>query len=85
MAELSISPESMGAITGDFFSDIRPDAGAVFLMQWKSGIIVEQFADAADPAYVYRIVLGFLGVKTLPALLVYLRIEEARPGVADSG
>jgi len=59
--------------------------GAVFLMQWASGAIVERFADAADPAYAYRVVFGFLGVATLAALLVYLRIEDAKPSTADAG
>jgi sugar phosphate permease len=59
--------------------------GAVFLMQWSSGIIVERFADAADPAFAYRVVFGFLGVITMLGLLVYLRIEDAKPSVADAG
>jgi sugar phosphate permease len=56
--------------------------GAVFLMQWISGIIIERFADAADPAFAYRLVFGFLGAITLLALLVYLRIEDAKPSGA---
>jgi sugar phosphate permease len=59
--------------------------GAVFLMQWLSGFIVERFADAADPAFAYRVVFGFLGAITLLALLVYLRIEDAKPSMAEAG
>lgn len=59
--------------------------GAVFLMQWASGAIVERFADAVDPAYAYRLVFGFLAAATLAALLVYLRIEDAKPSMADAG
>lgn len=59
--------------------------GAVFLMQWASGAIVERFADPADPAYAYRIVFGFLAAATLAALLVYMRIEDAKPSTADAG
>jgi sugar phosphate permease len=59
--------------------------GAVFLMQWASGAIVERFADASDPAYAYRIVFGFLAAATLAALVVYMRIEDARPSMADAG
>ncbi len=59
--------------------------GAVFLMQWVSGIIVEKFDDPADPAVAYRLVFGFLGAVTLLAMLVYTRIEDARPSLADAG
>ncbi|MDH5558514.1 MAG: MFS transporter [Alphaproteobacteria bacterium] len=59
--------------------------GAVFLMQWLSGFIVERFADAADPAFAYRVVFGFLAAITLLALLVYLRIEDAKPSMAEAG
>lgn len=59
--------------------------GAVFLMQWASGAIVERFADVSDPAYAYRIVFGFLAAATLAALLVYMRIEDAKPSMADAG
>lgn len=59
--------------------------GAVFLMQWISGAIVEEFADPADPAFAYRVVFGFLSTITLLGLLVYLRIEDAKPSVADAG
>ena len=59
--------------------------GAVFLMQWISGIIVERFADAADPAFAYRVVFGFLGAITVLALLVYLRVEDAKPSMANAG
>ncbi len=58
--------------------------GAVFLMQWVSGIIIETFADAADPGFAYRVVFGFLGAITLLALMVYLRIEDAKPSMADA-
>ncbi len=58
--------------------------GAVFLMQWASGAIVERFADASDPAYAYRVVFAFLATATVAALLVYMRIEDARPSMADA-
>ena len=58
--------------------------GAVFLMQWASGAIVERFADASDPSYAYRVVFAFLAAATVSALLVYMRIEDARPSMADA-
>jgi sugar phosphate permease len=59
--------------------------GAVFLFQWLSGVIVQSFADSADPAYAYRVVFGVLAAVTLAGLLVYLRIEDAKPSMADAG
>lgn len=59
--------------------------GGVFVMQWISGIIVERFATVEDPAWAYRVVFGFLGLFTLLALLVYLRIEDAKPSTASAG
>jgi hypothetical protein len=58
--------------------------GAVFLLQWLSGVIVQSFADAADPAQAYRVVFGFLAAVTLAGLLIYLRIDDARPSMADA-
>jgi len=57
----------------------------VFVMQWASGIIIGAYRDAVDPALPYRLVFAFLGVSTLIALIVYLRIEDARPSIADAG
>lgn len=57
----------------------------VFVMQWASGFIIGGFRDAGDPALPYRLVFAFLGAATLIALLVYLRIEDARPSVVDAG
>ena len=57
----------------------------VFVMQWASGIIIGAFGDAGDPALPYRLVFAFLGGSTLVALLVYLRIEDAKPSAFDAG
>jgi len=57
----------------------------VFAMQWVSGIIIGAYRDAGDPALPYRLVFAFLGVSTLIALLIYLRIEDARPSTIDAG
>jgi hypothetical protein len=57
----------------------------VFVMQWASGYIIGAFRDAGDPALPYRVVFAFLGASTLVALLVYLRIEDARPSAVDAG
>lgn len=57
----------------------------VFVMQWASGFIIGGFRNAGDPALPYRLVFAFLGAATLIALLVYLRIDDARPSVVDAG
>jgi len=57
----------------------------VFAMQWASGVIIGAYQDAGDPALPYRLVFAFLGVSTLIALLIYLRIEDARPSTIDAG
>jgi sugar phosphate permease len=57
----------------------------VFAMQWASGYIIGAFQGAGDPALPYRVVFAFLAGATLIALLVYLRIEDARPSAIDAG
>ena len=57
----------------------------VFAMQWASGYIIGAFQGVGDPALPYRLVFAFLGAATLVALLVYLRIEDARPSAIDAG
>jgi MFS family permease len=57
----------------------------VFAMQWASGYIVGAFRGSGDPALPYRVVFAFLAVSTLLALLVYLRIEDAKPSRMDAG
>lgn len=54
----------------------------VFVMQFASGYIVGAFQGAGDPALPYRAVFAFLGLSTLVALLIYLRIEDAKPSAA---
>lgn len=54
----------------------------VFAMQLASGYIVGAFEGAGDPALPYRVVFAFLGASTLVALLIYLRIEDAKPSAA---
>lgn len=55
---------------------------SVFVMQWVSGMIVGAFESTDDPALPYRLVFAFLGLSILAALLVYLRIEDVKPGAA---
>jgi MFS family permease len=55
---------------------------SVFVMQWVSGIIVGAFETAGDPALPYRLVFAFLGLSVLVALLVYLTIDDVKPGAA---
>ncbi len=57
----------------------------VFAMQWASGYIIGAFQGVGDPALPYRLVFAFLAGATLVALLVYLRIEDARPSAIDAG
>jgi len=56
----------------------------VFAMQWASGFIVGAFQGSADPALPYRVVFAFLAASTLVALLVYLRIDDAKPSMASA-
>lgn len=57
----------------------------VFAMQWASGFIVGALRNAADPALPYRTVFAFLALSVLLALLVYLRIEDAKPSAGGAG